>query len=226
MELVLNSPLFGIALTFLTFEIGLFLNKKVHSPLMNPLLVASILCIAFLQITGIPLAAYQVGGDFLAMLIFPATTCLAVSVYTQLPLLKKYFIPILVGSSVGAGVSVGSVVLLSKWFGLTDLLTNSLLPKSVTTAIALELSTFVQGEPPITIMAVIITGITGILLSPLLIKIFRIQDPVIQGLAIGTSSHVLGTSKAIELGPIQAAMSSIAIFITGIATVILLLFAI
>ncbi len=226
MELVWSSPLFGIAITFVTFEIGLFLNKKFRSPLVNPLLIATVLCITFLHITGIPLAAYQVGGGFLEMLIFPATTCLAFSVYTQLPLLKKYFIPIVVGSSVGAGVSVGSVVLLSQWFGLNDLLTNSLLPKSVTTAIALELSTIVQGDPPITIMAVIITGITGILLSPLLIKMFRIQDPVIQGLAIGTSSHVLGTSKAIELGPIQAAMSSIAIFITGVATVILLLFVI
>ena len=129
-----------------------------------------------------------------------------------------------VGYSVGAGVSVGSVVLLSKWFGLTDLLTTSLLPKSVTMAIALEISQLAQGEPPITVMAVIITGITGILLSPLLLKIFRIQDPVIQGLSIGTSSHVIGTSKALELGPIQAAMSSIAIFVTGIATVIILLF--
>ncbi|MDD2296912.1 MAG: LrgB family protein [Sphaerochaetaceae bacterium] len=222
MTLVFQSPLFGIALTFFTFEVGLYLNKRFKSPFLNPIIIATIMCIAILQVGNIPLASYQVGGDFLSMLIFPATTCLAVAVYVQLPLLKKYFIPILIGCSVGATVSITSVLLFSKWFNVTDQLTKSLLPKSVTTAIALELSSLLQGEPSLTVMAVILTGFVGILFAPLLIKIFRIKDPIIQGLAIGTSSHVIGTSQAIEMGPIQGAMSGIAIFVTGVVTVILL----
>ncbi|MDD3823529.1 MAG: LrgB family protein, partial [Sphaerochaetaceae bacterium] len=226
MNELLHAPMFGIALTLCTYAIGLFVSRKVHSPLANPMVVASILCIAFLKLTGIPLAAYAVGGDFLVMLIFPATTCIAVSVYSRMDLLKRHFIPIAIGCTVGATVSILSVRVLSRLVGLPEILTNSLLPKSVTTAIALELAGLFGGEPSLTVVAVMVTGISVVLGAPFLIRLFGITDPIVQGVALGTSSHVIGTTKALELGQTQGAMSGIAIFITGCATVIvsLLLF--
>lgn len=226
MNELLHAPMFGIALTLCTYAIGLFVSRKVRSPLANPMVVASILCIAFLKLTGIPLAAYAVGGDFLVMLIFPATTCIAVSVYSRMDLLKRHFIPIAIGCTVGATVSILSVRVLSRLVGLPEILANSLLPKSVTTAIALELAGLFGGEPSLTVVAVMVTGISVVLGAPFLIRLFGITDPIVQGVALGTSSHVIGTTKALELGQTQGAMSGIAIFITGCATVIvsLLLF--
>lgn len=211
--------MFGITLTFLAYEFGILVTKKIHSPLLNPMVIAAALCIGFLQLTGIPLESYQVGGDFLIMLIFPATTCIAVSVYSKIDLLKRHFIPIVVGCTVGAATSIGSVILLGSWLELPEILTVSMAPKSVTTAIAIEISTLLQGQPSLTVMAVMITGITGVLTAPILIKLFRISDPIIQGVALGTSSHVIGTAKALELGQTQGAMGGISIFITGLATV-------
>lgn len=216
---LLNSPMFGITLTFVAYAAGLAVARRFRSPLANPMVIAAVLCIGFLQVTRIPLASYQVGGDFLVMLIFPATTCIALSVYAKMDLLKKHLIPILVGCSVGATVSIVSILLFARIAGLSKLLTDSLLPKSVTTAIAIELSTLLGGIPPLTVVAVMITGISIVLIAPVLLKLLRIEDPVVQGIAIGTSSHVMGTAKALEIGPIQGAMSGIAIFITGIATV-------
>lgn len=219
MNTIVNSPMFGIALTFLAYEFGILVTRKVRSPLLNPMVIAAALCIGFLQLTGIPLASYQVGGDFLIMLIFPATTCIAVSVYSKIDLLKRHFVPIVVGCTVGAATSIGSVILLAKWLDLPEILTVSMAPKSVTTAIAIEISALLQGQPSLTVMAVMITGITGVLSAPILIKLFRITDPIIQGVALGTSSHVIGTAKALELGQTQGAMGGISIFITGLATV-------
>lgn len=221
MEAVCQSPLFGIALTLAAYEIGVLVAKRFSSPLANPMIIASVICIAVLKITGIPLSAYAVGGDILTVFMFPATTCIAVSVYAKSDLLKRYLIPVLAGCTAGAATSIGSVLLLGRLLGLSDQLIGSLVPKSVTTAIAIELSPLVGGVPSITVMAVVITGVTGVLAAPVLIRMLGIKDPVVQGVAIGASSHVIGTAKAIELGQTQGAMSGIAIFVTGIATVIL-----
>lgn len=223
MNALLHTPMFGITLTFAAYEFSYMIARRVKSPLVNPMALAALLCILFLLITGIPLSAYQVGGDFLMMLIFPATTCIAVSVYNQMELLKRHLIPIIIGCTVGAAVSIGSIMLLSRWFGLTELLTLTLLPKSVTSAIAIELSALIGGTPSLTILAVMVTGTTGVITSPMLIQLLRIEDPIVQGVALGTSSHVIGTAKALEYGPSQGGMSGIAIFVTGLATVFLTL---
>lgn len=216
----LSSPLFGVTLSILAYSAGYWLQKKLRSPAANPLLIAIILVIAFLKLTGIPLEAYNQGGDFIAMFLAPATACLAISIYRQLPILKKNLIPILAGSVAGAAASMGSVALLCRLFRLDEQMTASLLPKSVTTPIAMGIAQQHGGIVPITVAAVVLTGIFGAMLSPVLIRLFRITNPIAAGLAIGACSHAVGTSKAIELGEIEGAMSGIAIGTVGLTTVV------
>ena len=154
------------------------------------------------------------------MFLAPATACLAVAVYTKLQILKKYALPILVGCAAGSAASMGSVYLLCRLFGLDESLTVSLIPKSVTTPIAVSIAEPAGGMVPITVVAVIFTGILGGIFAPFLIRLFRVSDPVAAGLAIGASSHAVGTSKAIELGEVEGAMSGLAIGICGIITVL------
>lgn len=220
---ILDMPIFGITLTLAAYVLALALAKRIRSPLANPIYVAALFCIIMLKLTGIPIARYQVGGKLLMMLILPATISLAVMVYENITHLKRHLIPILVGSTVGAATSLGSVLLLGKMFGLEDLLIQSLLPKSVTAAIALDLAPVVDGDVALTIMAVMLSGMTGVIIGPLLLRMFRIKDPILQGIAMGTSSHVLGTSRAMEMGSLQGAISSISLFITGMATVAIVL---
>lgn len=220
---VLSSPIFGITLTLASFSLASALSKRIGSPVANPIVMAAIFCILFLKGFGIPIAKYQVGGQLLMMLILPATISLAVMVYENLTHLRRHLLPIVVGCTVGAGVSISSVVLLSRLFGLEFLLERSLISKSVTTAIAIDLSKVVSGDVSIAILAVMVTGISGVLIGPWLLKLFRIEDPTLQGIAMGTSSHVIGTARAMEMGAIQGAISSIALFFTGLATVVMAL---
>lgn len=224
MDAILNSPLFGIVLSILAFEIGLYINKKLKSPIFNPLLIAIALIILFLSIFHIPLESFNVGGSMISMFLAPATAVLAISIYNQFDILKKNFLPIMAGAFVGSLVSMGSVFFLSKMFGLDSVLTASLIPKSVTTPIAIEIASQLNGLVPVTVASVIITGILGSILAPVLIKIFKVKDPMAAGLAIGTCSHAVGTSKAIELGEVEGSMSGVAICIAGIMTVIISLF--
>ncbi|MCI6277369.1 MAG: LrgB family protein [Clostridium sp.] len=224
MDAILNSPLFGIVLSILAFEIGLYINKKLKSPIFNPLLIAIALIILFLSVFHIPLESFNVGGSMISMFLAPATAVLAISIYNQFDILKKNFLPIMAGAFVGSLVSMGSVFFLSKMFGLDSVLTASLIPKSVTTPIAIEIASQLNGLVPVTVASVIITGILGSILAPVLIKIFKVKDPMAAGLAIGTCSHAVGTSKAIELGEVEGSMSGVAICIAGIMTVIISLF--
>lgn len=221
---ILSSPLFGIAITILAFQFGVFLNKKTKNPLMNPLLVAIAVIILVLQVFHIPYSAYSGGGDIISMFVAPATAVLGYSIYKQITILKTYFLPIVAGCFAGSLTSVGSVFILCKLFHLEDALTSSLVPKSVTTAIAIEISNQLGGIPAITVALVVITGVLGAVLGPFLIKLFHLDHQVAQGVAMGTASHAVGTSKALELGEIQGAMSGIAIGVSGILTVILSLF--
>ena len=221
MREIFFSPFFGVALTVLAFWVGLKLQKKTGWAVCSPLLIAIVLVILFLKATGIPLEAYNAGGDFIAMFLAPATACLAISIYRQLPVLKKNLIPVLAGSAVGAGVSMGSVYLLCRLFRLDEEMTASLLPKSVTTPIAMGVSEQLGGIVPITVAAVVFTGILGAIFAPLMIKIFRVHSPIAAGLAIGACSHAVGTSKAVELGEVEGAMSGIAIGTVGLVTVLL-----
>lgn len=221
---ILESPLFGIALTVFAFQIGVFLNKKTKSTLVNPLLVAIALIIIVLNVCHIPYETYNHGGTIISMFVAPATTVLGYSIYKQIVVLKKYFLPILAGCLVGSFTSILSVYFLCKAFHLDQTLFASLLPKSVTTAIAIEISEQLGGVGAITVAIVVLTGILGAVLGPILIKIFRIDHEVAQGVAFGTSSHALGTTKAIELGEQQGAMSGIAIGVAGLITVLIALF--
>jgi len=224
MSEVYASPFFGIFLSILAFEIGVWINKKTKSAVANPLLIAVILCILVIRIFRIPLESYYVGGDLITVFLGPATAVLALSVYSQFALLKKYFLPILIGTITGSLVSVSSAYLLCKLFHLDDALTRSMLTKSVTTPFAIAISQNIGGIPSIAVAAVVMTGILGSVIAPLLIRLFRVKNPVAAGVAIGTSSHAVGTSKAIEIGEIEGAMSGIAIGMAGIVTVIISLF--
>ncbi len=218
------SPMFGITISMLAYTFGVWLAKKAKSPLVNPLLIALILISAFLVVFKIPYANYHSGGKMIELFLTPLTAILAVKVYEQSRLLKQNWLPLLIGSLVGSGVSVGCILLLSRLFFLEDSLIASLLPKSVTAAIAIPLSIQGGGVTSITALAVMITGLTGTLFSPMMIRLLKIQNPIEAGVAIGTSSHALGTSKAIELGDAEGAMSSCAIAIAGLCTVLLLMF--
>lgn len=221
MNEILSSPFFGIFLTVGAFQLSKWIYSKTRLSILNPILISAILCIAFLKITGISYEKYEIGGDLVYVFLGPATAVLSLSIYRQLPLLKKYLIPVLAGTIAGAVVSIGSVFLLCKLFKLDEVLTNSLLPKSATSPFAMDISARMGGIPSITIAAVVLTGILGATFAPLLIRVFRIKNPVAVGVGIGASSHAGGTSKAIEIGEIEGAMSGTAIGLTGIATVLL-----
>ncbi len=216
-----SSTYFGIALSILAFWAGEKLQKKLKSPLCNPLLFAILAIVLILLLFDIPYDSYNNGGAIINMFLAPATACLAVSIYTKLQLLKENAIPILVGCTVGSLTSMGSVYLLCRLFGLDASMTASLLPKSITTPIAVEVCQTHGGIVPVTVIAVIFTGILGSILAPYLIRIFRVKNPITAGLSIGACSHAVGTSKAIELGETEGAMSCLAIIVCGILTVII-----
>lgn len=224
MENVINNPLFGIFITIAYYYIFNYLKQYINLSLFNPFLLTTISIITTLLLLNIPYETYYTGASIYHILLTPATSILALSIYHQRKLLTHYWLPILLGCISGTFTSVFSVILLAKLFNLDKKLEISLIPKSITTAIAIDVSSSLQGIISITILAVIISGLVGMILSPILIKIFHFKNPITQGCAIGCSSHALGTSTAIQLGEIQAAISSISIIITGIATVLLALF--
>lgn len=220
----LYSPFFGLSLSFGVYIICKLLNDKTNLAILNPLLMATVVIIAILTIFDIPLEAYNAGGDIISMFLAPATTVIAYSIYKQITLLKKNFIPIAVGCLVGSMTSMGSTYILCKVFGIDSMITASMMPKSVTTPIAMEVSASLSGIPSITVAAVVVTGIFGSMACPILIKLLRIKNKIAAGVAIGTCSHAAGTSKAIELGEVEGAMSGIAIGVSGILTVLIAVF--
>ncbi len=219
-----SSAFFGIVLSVAAFGVGVWLQNKLKTPLANPLVIGIALCIAVLNVFHIPYENFNVGGQLITMLLIPATAVLAMTIYNQIDTLKRYFLPVVLGCLVGSLTSIGSVVALCRAFGLDDALVASMLPKSVTSAIAMGISEEKGGMVSVTVAAVVVTGVFGAMFAPLLIKLFRVKNPVAAGVAIGTSSHAAGTSKAIELGEVQGAMSSIAIGVAGLITTILALF--
>ena len=224
MSELLASPFFGIALSIVAFSIGVWIQKKTGLVICNPLIIAIVLVSGVLLLFKIPYESYNEGGSIINMFLAPATSCLAVSVYTKMELLKKNWLPILAGCVAGSLTSMGSVFLLCRLFGLDEAMTYSLLPKSVTTPIAVGIAESHGGISSITVAAVILTGIMGSILAPFLIRIFRVKDSMTAGLAIGACSHAVGTSKAIEIGETEGAMSGLAIGICGIVTVVFSMF--
>ena len=223
-EAIFSSPFFGITISIFAFAIGTLINKKTKIALFNPLLISYVIIVSFMLIFDIPLEWYNKGGDFINLFLTPATAVLALTIYRQRELIKKNFITITVATFVGSLTSIICVIALCKLFTLSDTLTFSLIPKSITTPMAIAVSSSLNGIQSITVLAVIVTGVTGNILSPILIKLFKITDPITQGVAIGACSHAIGTSKAVELGEIQGAVSSVSLTFTGMITVILSLF--
>lgn len=223
-DVILASPLFGLVLSCAAWCAGVWLQKKTKIVLFNPLIIASALIILLLVVLHIPYEDYNQGGSFITLMLGPVTAVLALNVYNQRKLLGRYFIPVVVGCLVGCVVSVGSILLLCRLLAVEESVAASLLPKSVTTAIAVAVSESGGGIKSITAAAVIVAGITGALFAPLFAKLFRITNPVAEGVAIGACSHALGTTKALEIGQLQGAMSSIAICVCGIITSVLVLF--
>ncbi len=218
------QPIFGIMLCLAAYTAGVKIKGRFTTPIVNPLVIAAAIIIGVLYIFRIPLENFMNGGRFISMLLAPATAAIAVSMYRQRAVIKRNLIPVIVGCVVGAVSSVISVWLLCKLFKMPHDVSMSLLPKSITTAIATELSARIGGIVPLTVAAVFFTGVFGAIMCPYFIKWFRINNKVAAGLAIGASCHALGTSKAIEIGEIEGVMSGIAIGLCGLATVLLTVF--
>ncbi|WMW23062.1 LrgB family protein [Methanolobus mangrovi] len=216
-----GSPVFGIGISLLTFYAGALLYKKTGSPLMNPLVLSMLMIIALLLSFHISFEDYNRGGQFISFFLGPATVILAVPLYKKITLLKENVVPILAGISIGSAAGIASIIIMCKMFGLDELISISMIPKSVTTPIGIEISNQLGGLPSITVAAIVFTGIAGVLLGPMVCKLFKIDNKVAVGVAIGTSSHALGTTKAVELGETEGAMSGLAIGIAGLVTVFL-----
>ena len=213
------SPLFGISLTLAAYGIGIFIYRKIQIPILHPVLTASIMIMILLTVLNISIDDYQQGGSIITFMLGPATVSLAVPLYRQVKVLKTHAVIILISIAVGAVASIISIILLSKAFNLPEDLILSLVPKSVTTPIAVEASERLGGIPSITALGVIFTGITGAVAGPAILKLLRIKTPTAKGIAMGTSSHAIGTSRALEMGETEGAVSGLAIGLAAIITV-------
>ena len=223
-DALLSSPFFGLTLSAAAWCFGCWVQKKTGLLLCNPLLIAVALILAGLSVFGIPYETYAIGGDFVKLMLGPVTAVLALNIYNQRTILKENFLPVLAGCLAGSLTSVGSILALCRVFHVDQALTASLLPKSVTTAIAMGIAESHGGVAGIAAAAVMVAGLTGAVFAPLFAKRFHITEPVAEGLAIGACSHALGTTRAMEIGQVQGAMSSIAICVCGIMTSVLALF--
>ncbi|VEJ10107.1 LrgB family protein [Actinobacillus delphinicola] len=215
----------GTLCSVVTFKGATWLYSKLKTPFANPLLVSAAILILLLLVTDIPLEEYESGTVAISFFLGPATVALAYSVYIQWNLLRENFIPICAGCLVGSLVSMTSAYFLCEALGLGDNLALSFVPKSVTMPIALTVTQQLGGTAAITVAAVIVTGILGAILSPMLVKIFRIKNPIATGIAIGTCSHAVGTTKAIEMGELEGAMSGVAIAVSGLLTTLIVVIA-
>lgn len=212
---------FGLLLAMGTYQLARVINKRVGKEVCNPLLFATLACGAVLLATGTDYDVfYENGGDILEFLLTPATICLAIPLYRQFTLLKKNAGAVLAGCLAGVAAHMLGCVLMLALFKMEAAEYITLLPKSITTAIGKGLSAELGGYPAITMATIMLTGLFGAVAAPPLLKLFRVTEPVSQGLAIGTSSHAAGTSRAVQLGEVQGAASSLAIVVTGLLTVI------
>ncbi|MBU5473648.1 LrgB family protein [Roseburia sp. MSJ-14] len=220
-NLAQESIFFGMAISLLGYEIGLIIKRKFKMAIFNPLLIAVVIVILFLVVFHVDYETYNSSAKYLSYLLTPSTVCLAVPLYQQLHLLRKNAKAVILGITSGVIISLTSVLLLSKLFGLNHQQYVTMLPKSITTAIGMGVSEEMGGIVTITVASIIITGILGNMMAELICKIFRITEPVAKGIAIGTSAHAVGTAKAIEMGEIEGAMSGLAIAVAGLLTVIM-----
>lgn len=215
-----SSVFFGVFISLITFGVGSLLKKKLKLALFNPILISVILTILFLKTFGVSYETYNQGAKLLSYLLTPATICLAVPLYEQFELLKKNWAAVLIGILTGTVVSLVSVLILAYLFKLDHASYVTLLPKSITSAIGMGVSQELGGYAALTVSTIIITGIFGNMIAVGICRIFHITEPIAKGVAIGTSSHAMGTTKAIELGEVEGAMSGLSIVVAGLLTVI------
>ena len=220
-DFLTSLPLFCLALTVAAYQIGLWCRKKTGSTLCNPLLIGIILVMGVLLLTGITPETFQEKTAGFSWMLTPATVCLALPLYQQLKLLKKNLPAILAGIVAGTITGLVSVFVMCKLMGLDRQLSISLLPKSITTAMGIVLSEQNGGVPAITSVVIILTGILGSLFGSAVCKLLKLIDPVGQGVAFGTATHVIGTTRATELDPLAGAVSSLSLTISGILTALL-----
>ena len=219
-DLILNSSTIGVVISILGYEIGLFLKNKYKNALLNPLLISIAFVMIVILIFHIDYASYNDSAKYLSYLLTPATVCLAIPLYQQLELLKQNFLAVMTGIIAGVLTSLGSVFVLSMLFQLSHEEYVTLLPKSITTAIGMGISQELGGIVNITVAVIIITGVLGNVIDETICKIFKIKTAIAKGVAIGSSAHAVGTAKAMEMGEIEGAMSSLAIVVSGLCTTI------
>lgn len=220
-DLLQTSLFFGVMISILTYELGVFLKKKLKLAVFNPLLVSIAAIIVLLLAFRIDYETYNAGAKYLSYFLTPATVCLAVPLYEQTELLKKNIAAILAGIFSGALTSVSCVLVLSILFRLSHKEYVTLLPKSITTAIGMGISEELGGIVTITVAVIVITGVIGNMSAEIVCRIFHIEEPIAKGIAIGSASHAVGTAKAMEIGEIEGAMSSLSIAVSGLITVLL-----
>lgn len=220
-EMLETSAFLGVVITLGSFELGRAMKKRWNFALFNPLLLGIVFSIAVLLVFRIDYGTYLNGAKYVNFLLTPATVCLAVPLYEKFELLKKNALAVMLGIGAGVVASAATVFALSALFRLDLSMFATLLPKSITTAIGMDVSVELGGYASLTVAAIIMTGVLGNICAEGACRLFRITSPIAQGVAIGTASHAVGTSKALEMGEIQGAMSSLSLVVAGLLTVVL-----
>lgn len=220
-ELLVNSTFFGVFLSLGVYLLGAWIQKKLKWPIFNPLLICMAVIIPLLMALDIPYEVYNSGAKMIGNFLTPVTVALAVPLYRQIKKLKENLPAVLISIVCGCLGHALTIVLLSKVLGVENIVRDSLMGKSVTTAIALGVTEELGGIAGVTIVGVVVAGIMGAVVGPTVLKIARVKEPVAFGLGMGASSHAIGTSKALEIGELEGAMSSLSIVVTGVLTVIL-----
>lgn len=220
-DLFLNSAYMGVVVSLLAYMLGVRLKKIFKVGILNPLLLSIVFTIVVLLVAGVDYNTYEQGAKYLSWFLTPATVCLAIPLYEQWELLKKHYKAVLLGIGSGVVTSLATTLLLAKCMGLTHKEYVTMLPKSITTAIGMGVSEELGGYVTITVAVIVVTGVLGNIMGEAVCKIFRITEPISKGLAFGSAAHAIGTARAMELGEVEGAMSSLAIAVTGIITVIM-----
>lgn len=215
-----KSAYWAVVLSLASYMLGNALKRRFKSAIINPILISVLVTVAFLLASGTKYSAYKASAGLISWLLTPATVCLAIPLYEQIQVLKSHWKGIVVGIVVGVLTSFVCVLALCLVFGVGHAQYVTLLPKSVTTAIGMDLSANEGGFVAITAVVIILTGIVGNIVSPAVLKVLHITEPVARGVAIGTSSHAIGTAKAFEIGPVEGAVSSLSIVVAGVLTVV------
>lgn len=219
-ELLQQSVFFGVLISVVSYELGALLKKRYKCAIFNPLMISIIVTIVMLVAFKMDYDTYYEGAKYLSYLLTPATVCLAIPLYEQISLLKKHWKAVMLGILSGTLTSLCCILVLSFLFRLSHEEYVTMLPKSITTAIGMGVSEELGGYVTITVAVIIITGVLGNIIGEAVCKIFRIKEPIAKGIALGTSSHAIGTSRAMEMGEVEGAMSSLSIAVAGLVTVI------